>query len=50
MCRQRQLHGWIAVAFGVGVLAGSAIESGFWAFFVAVGAICLGFCWLTKRK
>jgi hypothetical protein len=50
MCRQRQLHGWMAVAFGVGILTGSTIESGLWAFLAAVGAICLGVCWLTRGK
>jgi membrane protein implicated in regulation of membrane protease activity len=49
MCRQQQLYGWMAVAFGVGVLVGNAIDSGFWAFMVGVGAICVGLSRMVKK-
>lgn len=49
MCRQYHLYGWMAVAFGAGVLAGSAIESGFWAFLVGFGAIVVGLCRVAKK-
>jgi membrane protein implicated in regulation of membrane protease activity len=49
MCRQQQLYGWMAVAFGVGILAGNAIDSGFWAFMVGVGAILVGLCRMVKK-
>jgi hypothetical protein len=49
MCRQRQLYGWMAAAFGLGILVGGAIESGFWAFLAAVGAIGFGICRICNR-
>jgi hypothetical protein len=49
MCRQQQLYGWMAVAFGVGILAGNAIDSGFWAFMVGGGAIVVGLCRMVKK-
>jgi membrane protein implicated in regulation of membrane protease activity len=49
MCRQQQLYGWMAVAFGVGILAGNVIYSGFWAFMVGVGAILVGLCSRVKK-
>ena len=47
--RGQQLYGWMAVAFGVGLLAGGAIESGFWVFLLGVGAIFAGL-WRLVRK
>jgi hypothetical protein len=49
MCRQHQLYGWMAVAFGVGILAGGAIESGFWVFVLGVCAIIGGLCRVVKK-
>jgi hypothetical protein len=49
MCRQYHLYGWMAVAFGAGILAGSAIDSGFWALVVGVGAIVAGLCRVVKK-
>lgn len=48
MCRQNQLWGWILVAFGVGVLFGSWLESGFFVCCLGLGAIVLGISTLRR--
>ncbi len=49
MCRRNQLCGAVLMAFGVGVLIGSCLESGFFCFCLGAGMIGLG-CWCAGKK
>lgn len=49
MCRKNQLCGSALIAFGLGLLVGILLESGFFAFFVAVVIMGLG-VWCVSRK
>lgn len=49
MCRQNQLFGWILIAFGIGLLIGVGLESGFWTCVLALASVILGF-WVMKKK
>lgn len=49
MCRKNQLCGCALIAFGLGLLIGSCLESGFFCFFIGVGIMALGF-WCNGRK
>lgn len=49
MCRQNQLWGLAAIAFGLGILLGGQLESGFGASVLAFGAIIFGFSQLWKK-
>lgn len=49
MCRQNQLWGCVLLAFGIGVLIGLWIESGFLAHCFGFGLIILG-CGVAKKK
>lgn len=49
MCRRNHLHGFCAAAFGLGLIVGSCIESGFWCFALGVGAILFGFAIAQKK-
>ncbi len=42
MCRKNQLWGWMLTSFGLGVLVGSGIETGFWGFCGCLGLMLLG--------
>ena len=48
MCRRNWFRGWLAVSFGVGVLLGTMVESGFVLFVLGILAVCWGFCLLQK--
>lgn len=48
MCRRNQLHGWILLAFGLGLLIGLCLESGFLAVFLGIGMALAGFRLLCK--
>ncbi len=49
MCRRNQLCGSVLVAFGLGLLVGCWLESGFFCFMVGFGIICLGIWCGTKK-
>ena len=49
MCRQNLLYGGCLLAFGVGVLLGAWMKSGFVCNLIGLGLIGLGFCILRKR-
>lgn len=49
MCRKNQLCGSALIAFGVGLLVGMLLESGFFAFFVGIGIMGLGI-WCIGKK
>lgn len=49
MCRRNQLWGFNAIAFGLGLLIGCSIESGFWCCMLGIGAIVCGF-FSVQRK
>lgn len=49
MCRKNELCGCALVAFGLGLLVGICLESGFIASCIGLGFIVLGF-WCGKRK
>lgn len=49
MCRQHELWGWILIAFGIGVLFGIFLESGFLRYCIGIGAIALGISVMHKR-
>ena len=49
MCRRNHLCGCALIAFGLGVLIGSFLESGFFCFVMAVVIMGLG-CWCMGKK
>lgn len=49
MCRKNQLCGSALVAFGVGLLVGIFLESGFFCFAIGIAIIAMG-CWCMKRR
>ena len=49
MCRKNHLQGCCLSAFGLGLLIGNCMESGFWCFWGGVGLILFGLCVLRKR-
>lgn len=49
MWRKNQLCGGVLIAFGLGLLVGMCLESGFFCFFVGLGIIGLG-CWCMSKK
>lgn len=48
MCRQNQLWGCSVIAFGIGILVGICLESGFLAGCLGIGVIFAGFCMMRK--
>lgn len=49
MCRKNQLCGSALITFGLGLLVGLCLESGF--FCVLVGFLIMGLgCWCCKRR
>lgn len=49
MCRQSQLRGAAIIAFGLGLLTGCCMESGFWCVTIGVGAVIFGFLQLCRK-
>ena len=49
MCRRNQLLGFCAIAFGLGLLVGCSMESGFWCCALGIGAIVCVFVMLWKK-
>ena len=49
MCRQNQLWGCVLMAFGLGVLIGMWLESGFLCYLFGIGLLVLG-AGMAKRK
>lgn len=49
MCRRNQLWGFTAIAFGLGLLIGCSIESGFWCCILGISAIVFGFLSLQRK-
>ncbi len=49
MCRRNQLCGAALVAFGVGMLVGYWLESGFFCFVAGVAVVALGL-WCASKK
>lgn len=49
MCRRNHLWGFSLIAFGLGLIVGLCLESGFFCSFLGVGVITLGF-WCMGRK
>ncbi len=49
MCRKNQLCGSALVAFGLGLLVGMVLNSGFVSFLIGLGIIGLG-CWCMSKK
>ena len=49
MCRQNMLHGGCLFAFGLGVLVGTWLKSGFVCHLLGIGLILLGICVLKRR-
>ena len=50
MCRKNQLLGFCVVAFGLGLLIGCGMESGFWCCALGIGAIVVGFVTACKKQ
>lgn len=48
MCRRNLFFAGILIAFGVGLLVGSCMESGFISFAVGFGVIVAGFFFLKR--
>lgn len=48
MCRRNQLHGWILLAFGLGLLMGLCLESSLLLVILGVGLAIGGFRLLCK--
>ena len=49
MWRKNQVCGCALIAFGLGILIGSCLQTGFFCFFGGFGIIALG-CWCAKKK
>lgn len=49
MCRQNQLWGLLTIAFGLGILVGLWLESGFFPYCIALGLLFLGYN-IVRRK
>ncbi len=49
MCRRNQLIGWILVAFGIGLLVGLRLESGFLCNCIGLCCLGCGFHFMRKR-
>lgn len=49
MCRRNHLLGCCVLAFGLGVLVGLSLESGFFCFCGAIGLIIFGMCLLRQK-
>ena len=49
MCRNNQLVGCSLISFGLGILVGTILKSGFLCCLIGLGMLVLGFCILQKR-
>ncbi|MBQ3541771.1 MAG: hypothetical protein IJA45_01435 [Oscillospiraceae bacterium] len=49
MCRRNQLCGSALITFGLGLLVGNCLESGFFCFLMGLGIIFLGL-WCIGKK
>ena len=49
MCRNNQLVGCSLIGFGLGVLVGTILKSGFLSCLIGLSMLVLGFCILHKR-
>lgn len=49
MCRKNQLCGCMLAAFGVGLLFGNFMESGFFCFCIGIGFMAAGVWCLCKK-
>jgi hypothetical protein len=49
MCRKNQLCGCALIAFGLGLLIGTFLESGFFCFLIGLGIVGLG-CWCAGKR
>ena len=49
MCRHNQAIGCALMSFGLGVLIGSLLTSGFFSFVIGIGSLILGFLLLQKK-
>ena len=49
MCRRNQLCGSALVAFGLGLLVGMCLESGFFCFTVGIAIMVMGL-WCMKKR
>lgn len=49
MCRKNQLLGFAAIAFGIGILVGSHIASGFWCSCIGIVVIVVGLTFFQKK-
>ena len=49
MCRRNQMWGFSAIAFGLGLLTGCSMETGFWCCLLGIGAIIFGFVCFHKK-
>ena len=49
MCRQNHVRGFCAITFGLGLLAGCWVASGFWCCVLAVGVIAWGVLQFQKK-
>jgi len=49
MCRQNHLWGCAVIAFGLGVIIGMLLESGFMGLCLGFGLMVLGFCILHRK-
>ena len=49
MCRQNQLWGFALLSFGLGVIVGMLLESGFFSICFGCGLVILGFCVMHRK-
>ena len=49
MCRKNQLCGCALITFGLGLLVGMCLKSGFFCVLVSIMIICLC-CWCAKKR
>ncbi|MBQ9844076.1 MAG: hypothetical protein IJO31_07990 [Oscillospiraceae bacterium] len=49
MCRKNQMWGRCAIGFGLGLLTGCSMESGFWCCALGIGVIIAGFVCMQRK-
>ena len=49
MCHRNMVWGLALVAFGLGMLIGCSIESGFWCCVLGIGVILSGFVFCNRK-
>lgn len=49
MCRRNQLHGWMLLSLGLGILVGKCLEGGLLTTLAGIGIILMGL-WVMRLR